>query len=205
MALQNIMNDIFESIRPVYTKAKDDYKKVITSDLYTDVYAKRERDKILKNFREQKQSLYEKALGEVKKERNSIEKTIADASNKNLSVEERLLLEMQRNNKILLAQNKVKNADVTKLKEILEQSNGDKDISELILSEIEGRKDDSIDANSLMEIRFLAKEVSPFIEVDNLEKQLMVDMEDTNEVKLSLMVKRSIEQDFDILEEQNSK
>ncbi|MDK0969255.1 hypothetical protein P5F69_14560 [Clostridium perfringens] len=179
-----------------YISLVEKYEELKQDENYSEIYKEKKKSDILEKVRAGRIKAYEKALALVEKERKSSEKV----DYKTLSIEEKTLIALEKNNLITMAKIKVEGASVSELREILEEGNFDEDIKFIIQAELKKRakEKNGLDFDEKTLSRELRNNIDEF---SNIEKQLKQQMQDEDTIFISYANYKSVKKDFDILDD----
>ncbi|MDK0977722.1 hypothetical protein P5F65_13545 [Clostridium perfringens] len=179
-----------------YISLVEEYEELKQDENYSEIYKEKKKSDILEKVRAGRIKAYEKALALVEKERKSSEKV----DYKTLSIEEKTLIALEKNNLITMAKIKVEGASVSELREILEEGNFDEDIKFIIQAELKKRakEKNGLDFDEKTLSRELRNNIDEF---SNIEKQLKQQMQDEDTIFISYANYKSVKKDFDILDD----
>lgn len=178
-----------------YISLVQQYKNVMENENYSDVYKEKKKIEILEKVRTGRSAAYKKALDLVDKERREDDKK--RKSYDRMSVEEKTLIALEKNNLIHMATMEVKGASTDKLRNLIIENNYDKDIKTIVQAELNSRfqenKSFKHDEKVLsMELR-IDKDVFGIV-----EQQLTSEMANEDRVRISYGNVRSIKKSFDM-------
>lgn len=183
-----------------YTSLVQQYRDLKNDDNYTAKYKEKKKAELLEKLKTGRVEAYKKAIALVDQERKDNKRKKSNYNN--LSLEEKTLIALEKNNLIQMAMLKVKGAPVETLKEFVQANDYDEDVKTIVQAELKERanKDgglDNIEKALSMELR-MAKDVFGIV-----EQQLRTEMADEDKVSISYGNVRSIKKNFDIEEVQH--
>lgn len=189
--LQSKVNEIIFNFGKEYLNVLSQYNEIKNNEDYSEKYKENKRNEFLERVKKSRKESYDKALDVVNTERKKVE----DEKKKEtkLSIEEKTLKALEKNNLIQMAIIRTKGAAVDILRKVYQESNLDEDVKTIILSELSSRKEKS-DEEIILE-RELKHTVDIFGVV---EENITNKIRDTDMVQVSLGNMRSISKDFNI-------
>ena len=189
--LQSKVNEIIFNFGKEYLNVLSQYNEIKNNEDYSEKYKENKRNEFLERVKKSRKESYDKALDVVNTERKKVE----DEKKKEtkLSIEEKTLKALEKNNLIQMAIIRTKGAAVDILRKVYQESNLDEDVKTIILSELSSRKEKS-DEEIILE-RELKHTVDIFGVV---EENIINKIRDTDMVQVSLGNMRSISKDFNI-------
>ena len=189
--LQSKVNEIIFNFGKEYLNVLSQYNEIKNNEDYSEKYKENKRNEFLERVKKSRKESYDKALDVVNTERKKVE----DEKKKEtkLSIEEKTLKALEKNNLIQMAIIRTKGAAVDTLRKVYYESNLDEDVKTIILSELSSRKEKS-DEEIILE-RELKHTVDIFGVV---EENITNKIRDTDMVQVSLGNMRSISKDFNI-------
>lgn len=194
--LQEKVNKIIFNFGQEYLSELEEYEKIKSNEDYSEKYKESKRAEILKRIRADREKDYKSALELVQEERNKVESE--KSAYEKLSIEEKTLKALEKNNLIQITIQRVKGAPVEILREILEGSNFDNDVKTIVQTELSDRSrgENGLSDSEVILDRELRHIQDMFSVVEN---NLRVKLLEENNVYISLGTIRSIEKDFDII------
>ena len=189
--LQSKVNEIIFNFGKEYLNVLSQYNEIKNNEDYSEKYKENKRNEFLERVKKSRKESYDKALDVVNTERKKVE----DEKKKEtkLSIEEKTLKALEKNNLIQMAIIRTKGAAVDILRKVYQESNLDEDVKTIILSELSGRKE------KLDEEIILERELKHTVDIFGVvEENITNKIRDTDMVQVSLGNMRSISKDFNI-------
>lgn len=189
--LQSKVNEIIFNFGKEYLNVLSQYNEIKNNEDYSEKYKENKRNEFLERVKKSRKESYDKALDMVNTERKKVE----DEKKKEtkLSIEEKTLKALEKNNLIQMAIIRTKGAAVDILRKVYQESNLDEDVKTIILSELSGRKE------KLDEEIILERELKHTVDIFGVvEENITNKIRDTDMVQVSLGNMRSISKDFNI-------
>lgn len=198
--LQVIVNEITLEFGKTYLNLIEDYKGIKNNEDYSEKYKESKRIELVERVKVDREKAYKKALEVVSKEREKFEEE--KKADEKLSLEEKTLKALEKNNLIQLTMLRVKGAPVETIREILEESNFDNDVKIIVQAELSDRARGENGLSSSETI--LSRELRHTKDIFSVvESNIKAKMLEEDKVYVSLGNVRSIEKDFDIIVNHN--
>lgn len=193
--LQAMVNEITSEFGKTYLTLLEEYRGIKNNEDYSEKYKESKRLEFVERVKADREKAYKKALEVVDKEREKLEEE--KKADEKLSLEERTLKALEKNNLIQITMLRVKDDPVETLREILDETNFDIDVKTIVQAELSNR---GRGANGLSDLEMiLDRELRHDKDIFTVvEGNIKAKMLEEDKVYVGLANVRSIEKDFDI-------